>query len=124
MYTFNALMFEEIKHTKPVIDSYIEGTDRRPINITTCKNYYGNTKTVFFLQNNFFSAPPFKSYEIINNYDKTNILIKDKGEQQDELIDGGSKKWHDFFFKRNGRYEIQIKDLRTELIHTLVFTIS
>ena len=87
---------------------------------------FGLTKpSTFTLRNDFFMCPPFHSYKILDEYDKNNIVIKErKYFYGDETHDGvGYEQYHDITFRSNGKYEIRIENLQTNKIQTYIFTI-
>lgn len=88
--------------------------------------YNGNVDTTFTLRNDFFLYPPFHSYKILDDYDKNNIIIKERqysyGDKNHE--GAGYKQYHDISFLTNGNYEIRIENLRTDKIQTYIFTIE
>lgn len=97
----------------------------KPIDVENCEYYYGSTNTIFILKNLHFSVWPGASYKIIDNYDKTNVLIKTTqiilypGEMGTPYIN-----WHDITFQTSGIYKIQIRNVNKNTIKTLIFTIS
>ena len=87
---------------------------------------FGLTKpSTFTLRNDFFMCPPFHSYKILDEYDKNNIVIKERIYfYGDETHDGvGYEQYHDITFRSNGKYEIRIENLQTNKIQTYIFTI-
>ena len=88
--------------------------------------YYGKVDTIFTLRNDFFMCPPFHSYNIIDNYDKKNIVINEiKYFFGDETHDGaGYQQYHDISFLTSGKYEIRIQDLQNDKIQTYIFIIK
>ena len=99
--------------------------NRKIIDIRKTK-YYGNNKKTFILRNDFFMCPPFYSYKILDDYNKTHIEIKEiKYIYGDEMMDDvGYEQYHHISFCTNGKYEIHIQNLRTNKIQTYTFIIS
>jgi hypothetical protein len=91
----------------------------------TKTQYYGKVSKTFTLRNDFFLYPPFHLYKILDDYDRNNIIIKERNNfDGDKICEGaGYEQYHDISFRTNGNYEIRIQNLKTNEIQKYVFTI-